>query len=227
VITFTGERVIPEIAECGPNTKIFVEHKARYEFASTLLNSRMKVLDIACGVGYGSKLLAMTAGRVVGCDIDGESIEYANTNYGSANIDYQLGNATKLHLPSDSFDALISFETLEHIRQYNQVLSEFQRVLKPGGLLVISSPNRNTSMNDNKFHHKEFTKKELEEELATAFTDLQFYCQLVSAEDITFRLLKKSKILFGAYQRKKGKVLNYSNIDDSQVQNIIVVCRRK
>ena len=78
MIGFTGERIIPEVAECGPNTKTFIEHKARYDFALRFVNSSMDVLDIACGVGYGSRILASAARNVVGCDIHDETIEYAD-----------------------------------------------------------------------------------------------------------------------------------------------------
>jgi ubiquinone/menaquinone biosynthesis C-methylase UbiE len=226
VIRFTGERIIPEFAECGPRTKIFIEHRARYEFALKFVNSTV-VLDIACGVGYGAKILSSAAKKVTACDIHPESIEYAKVKHSSQNIEYCVGDATHLQFPAGSFDILVSFETIEHIPEYKKALSEFHRVLKTGGILILSSPNLNTSTRDNKFHFKEFTKAELGNELSDSFTNLRFYCQKAMPEDLQFRAFKKTRFGLTNYQERKLRVMEYLEKDDVNVQNIIVVAEKK
>ena len=94
---FTGERIIPKEDFCGPNTNIYKEHVARYEFASKYIKSK-KILDIACGSGYGSEILSKNgAYHVIGCDISEEAIEYAKKYYQHNNIEFISGNITKIN----------------------------------------------------------------------------------------------------------------------------------
>lgn len=222
---YTGERIIPEIAECGPLTKTYLEHTARYQFASGFINRTMVVLDVACGVGYGSKILAANAKQVMGCDLDLASVEYAKNHYHMNNIEYLQGNATALQFCDASFDAVVSFETIEHIENYRQAISEFRRVLRVGGLLIMSSPNYNTSKHDNKYHIKEFSKQELINELS-GFADQQYYCQPIWNENLVHRALRKSRLLSSDYQKRKVAVERYVEEIDGSVQNIIVVARK-
>jgi ubiquinone/menaquinone biosynthesis C-methylase UbiE len=122
---------------------------------------------------------------------------------------------------------LVSFETIEHLPEYKKALSEFHRVLKTGGVLILSSPNLNTSTHDNAFHFKEFTKAELGNALSESFTNLRFYCQKTMSEDLQFRAFKKAKFGLTYYQKKKLRVMKYSERDDAKVQNIIVVAEKK
>lgn len=114
---FTGERCI-----LGESGKVLeAEHLNRYKFASEYIQDK-KVLDIGCGTGYGTALLALKAKKIVGVDIDisKEAINYAKNNYSKKNIEFYVGNATNLNfLKDEEFDAIVSFETIEHMRQSN------------------------------------------------------------------------------------------------------------
>ena len=139
----------------------------------------MTVLDMACGVGYGAAIMAKQAKKVFACDIDKDAIEYGGAHYHHDNITFALMSATDIQFEDASFDAVVSFETIEHIPDYEKVLRQFHRVLRKGGLLIMSTPNRNTSKGDNEFHCKEFTKIELVEELDPMFSRMEFYSQLL------------------------------------------------
>lgn len=121
-------------------------HLARYILARTQVRPGMVVLDVACGLGYGSAILASGTGarRVHGVDLSDWAVRYARVHYSSARLplDFQAGDATRLTaFPDASVDLVVSFETLEHMPNPGQLLAEFARVLRPGGRFVGSVPN--------------------------------------------------------------------------------------
>jgi SAM-dependent methyltransferase len=164
-LKFTGEFWIP-----GATPKrIEEDHVERYRFASQFVK-RKTVLDIACGVGYGSKIL-MQAGalRVDGVDISEELIGHARCNYKMENIRFLVGDVCS-YKADVSYDIIICLETIEHLKDYNKALSTIYSLLRKDGLLIISSPNRLITSPDaksiktnpdNKFHIREFTIEEL------------------------------------------------------------------
>jgi ubiquinone/menaquinone biosynthesis C-methylase UbiE len=179
-LTFTGERFLPACAG-----EIAYEHWHRYAFARRYAEGR-RVLDAACGEGYGTALLGTKAAEAVGVDIDAGSIRHAQSTYGSATIRFVEGSCTELPLPDASFDVVVSFETIEHLDAADQppMLAEFARVLKPAGLLIISSPNkrRYSDARDyiNEFHRHELYRDGLAELLAKAFPAQRWFHQDVA-----------------------------------------------
>lgn len=165
-ITFSGERFV--LGNSG--RRIEADHLERYLFASYYVKDN-KVLDIACGVGYGSSVL-MTGGasQYLGVDISEESIEYAKQEYGGENRTFIVADIC--HFKStDSYDVIVCFETIEHVSCYRSALVNLYAMLNKNGVLIISSPNRIVTsptalhINDkpaNKFHTQEFTPNELE-----------------------------------------------------------------
>jgi len=166
---FTGEYCIP-----GASPKrIEDDHVERYRFAAQFVSAKT-VLDIACGVGYGSKLLADAgASKVDGVDISKELIEYAKRNYHAENVSFRVADICEYKVDR-LYDVIACFETIEHVEDYESALSNLRSLLANAGLLLISSPNRiitsphAKSIKDkpsNMHHVREFTIEELKSAL--------------------------------------------------------------
>ncbi len=147
--------------------QVEMEHVHRYCLARTLCGG-MDVLDVACGEGYGTALIAQVARSVTGLDYDAGAIDHATAAFAAPATGFVQGSATAMPFADASFDAVVSFETIEHFAEHDAFLSEIRRVLRPGGLLLISSPDRDVysapGMTPNPFHVRELTRRE--------FTDL-------------------------------------------------------
>lgn len=165
---FDGERFTPECER-----EIWYEHLHRYALASTWCKSR-RVLDAACGEGYGSALIASQADHVTGLDISASAIDHAKTRYQElGNLEFRTGDVSGLPFEDDVFDVIVSFETLEHLEAQKDMLREFRRVLRADGFLVLSSPDK-AEYSDrrgfrNKHHVRELYRDELEALLSVEF----------------------------------------------------------
>lgn len=118
-------------------------HLDRYRFACKFTRGKV-VADIACGTGYGTELLwgAGEGSKVYGIDIDARAVAYAQAQHGATRIEYQCASATKTGLADASVDVVVSFETIEHVENDQELIEEFHRILKKGGTLICSTPNR-------------------------------------------------------------------------------------
>jgi len=174
-LEFTGERFTPECER-----EIWYEHYHRYAFAKDLVQDKL-VLDVASGEGYGSFLLADTAKTVTGVDIDNISIEHAKGKYNKENLSYRQASALELPFEDNHFDVIVSFETLEHLVQHQEMLAEFNRVLKTNGILIISTPDKKHYSDDtgfdNEFHVKELYKHEFKALLDNHWPAQKWYAQ--------------------------------------------------
>ena len=153
----TGERMIPEAHN---NTLVYGEHISRYRAAMDIVKNKV-VLDIASGSGYGSQMLADSATYVYGVDVSDAAIEYAKGQYSSKNLKYIVGSAERIPLEENSVDVVTTFETIEHVKDYDKFMSEIARVLKPDGIAIISTPNDPEFAEGNHFHLHEFVRDEL------------------------------------------------------------------
>lgn len=153
---FTGERFLPQCSG-----EIWAEHWHRYLFAAAHV-AGCDVLDAACGEGYGAALLARHAKSVIGLDIDGPTIAAARAKYAVPALRFAAGSVTAMPFADASFDCVVSFETLEHLAEQQAMLAEMRRVLRPQGVLIISTPNR-VEYSDKRDFHNEFHVRELSE----------------------------------------------------------------
>jgi SAM-dependent methyltransferase len=175
---FTGERVIP--GQVDPD--LLNEHSARYAFAARLARAK-RVLDAACGSGYGSAEMAKTATSVVGCDISEEAVRYAHESYRLPHLAFEQGSCTALPHADASFDLVVAFEAVEHIESWREFLSEVRRVLVPAGQFIVSTPNKlyytetRARAGPNPFHVHEFEYKEFREELAQLFPYVSIFLE--------------------------------------------------
>lgn len=155
MIEFTGERFVP--TEQGV---IRQEHLHRYAWCLPLVSGK-DVLDVASGEGYGSAMLASRARSVIGVDISAEAISHASARYANgSNLSYMEGSAASIPLGDDSVDVVVSFETIEHLLEQEEMMAEIRRVLRPDGILVMSSPNKEV-YSDRAGYHNDFHVKEL------------------------------------------------------------------
>jgi ubiquinone/menaquinone biosynthesis C-methylase UbiE len=164
------------------------EHIHRYDVALSYINSTDVVLDIACGTGFGTDIIAgKTSGNVIGGDIAAEAIDECSSRWSKANLEFKVLDGTKLEFPDNYFDKIVSFETIEHTGQYKKMAAEFARVLKPGGILILSTPNRAVSSPNgiivNPYHIQEFTCDELSEILKSVFPKVEQAGQRYSRYD--------------------------------------------
>jgi ubiquinone/menaquinone biosynthesis C-methylase UbiE len=175
---WTGERLVTVIED-----ETATEHLHRYAFAMELCRNA-SVVDIACGEGYGSALLATVAADVTGIDIDPSVVKFASGKYVRNNLRFLQGNTSAIPLNSASADIVVSFETIEHHDQHDAMLQEIKRILKPGGLLVISTPDRHAYSDErnfkNQFHVKELSGKEFRALLDKYFQNTRLYGQRIS-----------------------------------------------
>ena len=178
---FTGERV----AEGVTPDRIWSDHVARYEFANRYVKDKT-VLDMACGTGYGSSILReKAASRVFGVDISPEAIELAREKYRGDHLHFMIGDLSRIPFSANSFDAIVCFETIEHTDNHKEALAELARVLRPRGLLIISSPNRRltspgkslANSPDNPFHTIEYSANEFKDLLSQYFEIIDIYGQ--------------------------------------------------
>lgn len=160
VLPLTGERTVPGIAA---ENYWFRRHEIAYRFALPLV-ARKQVLEVGCGEGYGTALLATSAAEVVGIDYDALTIAHASATYPRAR--FVRANLAALPMPTASVDAVLTLQVIEHVWNHPEFVRECLRVLRPGGLFCVTSPNRLTfspGLDEpvNPFHTKEFTAAEL------------------------------------------------------------------
>ena len=176
---FTGERFLPDLKY----PEISYEHWHRYLYATQFAKDKT-ILDIACGEGYGSNLLAQYAKQVVGVDIDPNTIRSASGKYIRRNIEFKVGSLDSFPLHESAFfDSVVSFESIEHITEEQQeaFLLEVKQVLKPEGILLISTPNKlaysDVPAYRNEFHVKEFYVREFRSFLEKQFKHVKLLGQ--------------------------------------------------
>jgi len=174
---FTGERFIPEI-----KGTIELEHLNRYYFVVNQIDLKFKtVLDIASGEGYGSEILSRYAQTVIGVDLSSEAIYYSKKKYRNENLEFIQGDATKIPLEDNSVDVIVSFETIEHHDKHTEMINEIIRVLKPQGILIISSPDKyyysDLLDRKNEYHVKELYYSEFKDLINNSFRNVFFFSQ--------------------------------------------------
>ncbi len=174
-LPFTGERLTSEL---GGQTEI--EHLHRYLLARHLARGR-DVLDIASGEGYGAALLAQTAASVVGVEVAEEAVAHAARHYAGTGLRFLQGDARRIPLEDGAVDLAVSFETIEHFEGQAAFLAELRRVLRPGGLALISTPDRDNyspaEAPANPYHALELTQAEFAALLGRHFAHVAMWWQ--------------------------------------------------
>ncbi len=177
LIDWTGERCVP----WAPDVQVVYEHMHRYLWAAQIVRGK-RVLDLGTGEWFGEALLAESAASVAGVDVDERTVEHATLNWSSPSVSFTTGGALDLsRFEAGSFDAVIAFETVEHVTEQERMLAEIDRVLAPDGVLIISTPDRRLcsegSGQVNPFHERELSYEEFSALLAKTFENVAVWGQ--------------------------------------------------
>jgi ubiquinone/menaquinone biosynthesis C-methylase UbiE len=198
-LKWTGERYVPEIGG-----EIRLEHVHRYLIARELVHGK-RVLDIACGEGYGSAILSTVAAHVTGVDISADVVAHASSKYARSNLVFCPGSCEAIPLNEHSVDVVVSFETIEHIHRHEEMMREIRRVLTPEGLLIISSPDRHEYSDvlgsRNQFHVRELDRGEFEQLLGSYFSHVTLAGQRVRAGSIVAPVDRRDPIRHVSFSR--------------------------
>ena len=218
-LEFTGERFTPECVR-----EIHYEHIHRYVFARELVRGR-RVLDAACGEGYGSAILAGTAAEVVGVDVSQEAVEHARERYRAEGLQFQQADCLDLPFEDDVFDCIVSFETLEHLEAQERLLDEFRRVLAPEGFLLISTPDKaiytDKLGNKNEFHPRELYREEFESLLKNVFPAYRLWGQKLGFQSLLWSLHDTSGQRF---HRESGQGVSSAERPPYEAVYLIALC---
>ncbi|MFM9033164.1 MAG: class I SAM-dependent methyltransferase [Mycobacterium sp.] len=161
-LPLTGERTVPGLAE---ENYWFRRHQVAY-LRCTDICAGQDVLEAGCGEGYGADLIASVARRVVAVDYDSATVGHVRVRY--PRVDVLAANLAAVPMPDSSVDVVVNFQVIEHLWDQPQFITECLRLLRPGGRLLISTPNRITFTPGsdtpvNPFHTRELNAAELRE----------------------------------------------------------------
>jgi O-antigen biosynthesis protein len=239
---FTGERLT---IECyNQNKSLFLWHYSRYKFASQFLTRKDRVLDLACGVGYGSYLLSLYCNKTIGLDIDEKAIQFALQNYTSTFVEfYQHDIRSTLQKYNNSFNVVVSFETIEHLSENDQkiFLENILSMICTDGILIISTPNKeiynNFESHLNHFHLHELNHEEYKGLLSKYFNDVAIIGQQFSGKyylNRSYYKLYKLLTSINIFKKKSISPLDsYMSLDDFEFTTedvlksrfLIAICR--
>ncbi len=193
----TVERENPEFPSVN-----FENHLRVYQFMSQFATGK-DALDVGCGTGYGSHLLAATAASVVGIDLSRQALRFARSRYRRPNLKYLRMDAQQLKFPDATFDLIVSTENFEHLPDQPGHLHELARVLKPGGLCFIASPNPEMFVGcNNPYHTKENSFVEMQSLLKSVFSKFCIVENSLEPESESGRTTRKER-----FQRNKRGLL--------------------
>ena len=209
MLEWTGERYLPFVGSeiCG--AEIHYEHLHRYYFALHFVKDK-KVLDLACGEGYGSYILSKSAEYVVGIEIDEKTVKHASSKYIRNNLEFIQGSILKIPIEGEKlFDVIVCFEAFEHVKEHEELMKEVKRLLKGDGIFIVSMPDKKSHSDDitynNPFHKKELYFAEFKESMQKNFNHVCFFGQRVYAGSHLWSLTQVNEISEEyVIERKKG-----------------------
>jgi SAM-dependent methyltransferase len=192
-LELTGERTLPDLPE---ENYWYRRHLAVYRWIAALCCGQ-RVVDMACGEGYGSAVLAEQAATVVGVDANPEALEHARLKYTGPNLSFERGLVEEFD-EGAPYDAIVFLQTIEHVERPAELLERFAALLAPGGVAYVSTPNRLTlappgaSRSDNPWHVREYDPDEYRELVGTCFRNVEllgvFHARKLRVHEVVIRL---------------------------------------
>jgi 2-polyprenyl-3-methyl-5-hydroxy-6-metoxy-1,4-benzoquinol methylase len=190
-LPLTGERTLPDVPE---ENYWYRRHLAVYEWIAERVAGR-RVVDMACGEGYGSDVLAASAASVVGVDANPEAHEHARLRYARPNLRFERDLVESF---SEPCDAVVFLQTIEHVEDPGAILEHFKSMLGPGGIAYVSTPNLLTlappgaAKSDNPWHVKEYREAEFRELCEGHFAGVEllglFHARKLRAHELAIKL---------------------------------------
>ncbi len=142
----------------------------RYDFAN-LFNDNRFVLDLGCGSGYGAEILSKKAWRVHAIDKSEDAISFAKGHHDKGHIEWFVEDFPKIDKKEKTYDIVVCHEVIEHIDDDNLMVSEINRVLRPRGVMVMTTPVASDSP-PAKWHIREYTKEQFKSLLSNHFSEV-------------------------------------------------------
>lgn len=238
LISKTTERLIPANFGSKEEYLLYLRHLYAYQIATEKISKNSFVLEIGSGEGYGTSMLSKNVFKITGLDIDKNAIDHAQKKYGSENCVFKLFDGLKIPFEDNSFDAVVSFQVIEHIQDDENFVSEIYRVIKSDGAFIVTTPNKTLRLKPgqkpwNKFHVREYYPGELEIVLKRKFSDVKVWgifgneevqqieiarvkrgLNLISLDPLNIRKLVPNRIKFAIlkvlmeFRWNKGRIIN-------------------
>lgn len=241
----TVERIVPKNFKSREEYLLYLRHVFVYEALSSRLEATDRALEIGFGEGYGTHLISKYVESVIGLDVDTDSVDYANEKYSSATCTFQKYDGSKIPFDQNKFDCVISYQVIEHIDDDQHFLREINRVLKEGGRLYLTTPNRLHRLEPgqdpwNPFHIREYSPKQLEDLIGCIFSAVKLYG--VNAKDeirqievdrvkrgITFKKMipnSLKRFIYGDFMNKYSTDSFYLDEDASRGLDLFASCKK-
>jgi SAM-dependent methyltransferase len=189
-LELTGERTLPDVPA---ENYWFRRHLAVYEWIAERC-AGMDVVDMACGEGYGTDVLARRAARVTGVDANPEAFEHARLKYSKAGVRFVRD---MVEMYSEPCDAVVFLQTIEHVQDPKAVLDHMRSMLRPGGTAYVSTPNVLTlappgeERSGNPWHVREYRAEEYRELCESSFDSVEllglFHARKLRAHELAIR----------------------------------------
>jgi ubiquinone/menaquinone biosynthesis C-methylase UbiE len=175
-----GKRLDPNDIETREKFLESLWHLFPYEQVKILIKPHERVIEIGFGEGYGTHILSTGCREIVALEIEPEIVAYADEKYRSENCVFKLYDGSTIPFPDESFDVAVSFQVIEHVDNDLHFVSELHRVLKKGGRLYLTTPNKRLRLKPgqkpfNRFHKREYYSHELESILRTSFRAVKLF----------------------------------------------------
>ena len=176
-----GERIVPEHFRVAKKQYLlYLRHEFIYDWAIGRLDSGVNLLEVGCGEGYGTNMFAKKVKSVMGLDLNFEAVEHARGRYAADNCSFSTYDGHRFPFETESFDAAVSFQVIEHTDDDAMFVAEISRVLKRGGTLLMTTPNRLLRLDPgqkpwNRYHKREYGPDDLKQVLQQNFSDVQVH----------------------------------------------------
>lgn len=179
---------------------VYLRHLFAYETASEMLQGKRKIIEIGSGEGYGAAYLSESDFEITCFDLSQEIAQHAGKTYPKPNLSFSSFDGKRIPVENDFFDAAISFQVIEHVPDVGAYLKEIYRVLKPGGIFLCTTPNRDYRLKPgqkpwNEFHLREYHDFELRKELSNIFSNSEVFGirAIDELQKMEYSRVKKSK----------------------------------